>query len=126
MSLLIRVLPISLLPLLFMSTGCPSQGNKEEALGHGIVQGTLGAYTEGGRPIVPPGGADSVSGSVLALEGGAYLLRRVDGAEHRIPLDENTRIDRPAHVGDKIEAFLDRQGRAVFIRNIDQSIDHTS
>lgn len=125
MSLLIRVLPISLLPLLFMATGCPSQGNKEEALGHGIVQGTLGAHAEGGQPIAPPGGADSVSGSVLALEGGAYLLRRVDGAEHRIPLDENTRIDRPAHVGDKIEAFLDKQGRAVFIRNIDQSIDHS-
>jgi hypothetical protein len=66
-----------------------------------------------------------LKGHVIALEGGAYVLRIPGGAEHRIPLDENTRIDRPAHVGDKIEAFLDRGGRAVLIRNIDHESDYT-
>jgi hypothetical protein len=33
--------------------------------------------------------------------------------------DENTRIDRPAHVGDWVEVFVDGKGRAVLIRNID-------
>jgi len=35
-------------------------------------------------------------------------------------LDQNTSIDRPAHVGDWIKAFLDEGGRAIFIRNIDE------
>lgn len=35
-------------------------------------------------------------------------------------LDENTRIDRPAHVGETIRALLDDRGRAVVIRNTDK------
>jgi hypothetical protein len=62
----------------------------------------------------------SVRGQVTAVEGGAYVLQEVSGAEHRVAHDENTRIDRPAHVGDRIEAFVDGRGRAVLIRNIDQ------
>lgn len=62
----------------------------------------------------------SLPGQVTAVEGGAYVLQDVSGVEHRIAHDENTRIDRPAHVGDRIEAFVDGKGRAVFIRNIDQ------
>jgi len=34
--------------------------------------------------------------------------------------DENTRIDRSAHVGDRIEAFVDLRGRTVLIRSIDR------
>jgi hypothetical protein len=41
-------------------------------------------------------------------------------ASNRVAHDENTRIDRPAHVGDRIEVFADDKGRAVLIRNIDQ------
>jgi hypothetical protein len=62
----------------------------------------------------------SLPGQVTAVEGGAYVLQDVSGVEHRVSHDENTRIDRPAHVGDRIEAFVDDRGRAVFIRNIDQ------
>jgi hypothetical protein len=36
-----------------------------------------------------------------------------------VPHDENTRIDRPAHVGDRIQSWLDRHGRAVLIRSLD-------
>lgn len=48
------------------------------------------------------------------------MLKGVSGVEHRVAHDEHTRIDRPAHVGDRIEAFVDDSGRAVLIRNIDQ------
>ena len=57
---------------------------------------------------------------MTAVEGGAYVLQESSGIEHRVAHDENTRIDRPAHVGDRIEAFLDDTGHAVIIRNIDQ------
>jgi hypothetical protein len=61
----------------------------------------------------------SVVGQVQAVEGAAYLIRDTHGRELRIPHDENTRIDRPAHVGDQIQSWLDRHGRAVLIRNLD-------
>jgi len=32
-------------------------------------------------------------------------------------------IDRPAHVGDSIEAHLDPDSRAILIRNIDQEVE---
>ncbi len=91
----------------------------QEHLGMGIVTGTLGvqsrvAATTGEQPN------GSLVGQVQAVEGGAYLVRDVRGLEHRIPHDENTRIDRPAHVGDRIQSWFDRQGRAVLIRSLDE------
>jgi hypothetical protein len=56
---------------------------------------------------------------VATVEGGAYVVQEVSGLERRVAHDENTRIDRPAHVGDWIEVFVDGQDRAVLIRNID-------
>ncbi|MGC4097424.1 MAG: hypothetical protein QM706_09940 [Nitrospira sp.] len=90
----------------------------QEYLGMGIVSGTLG---EQQRVALCAGEPSSISvvGQVLALEGGAYLIRNNQGQEIRLPHDENTRIDRPAHVGDRIQSWLDRQGRAVLIRNLD-------
>ncbi len=96
-------------------------GAEQEALGRGIVLGTLGAQTLGGVPSVPEEGRQVVAGQVIALEGGAYLIKDITGADRRLPLDENTRIDRPAHVGDHIEAYLDERGRAIHIRNIDHA-----
>jgi hypothetical protein len=66
-----------------------------------------------------PANAFPLSGQVTAVEGGAYVLQEVSGIERRVSHDENTRIDRPAHVGDRIEVFVDDKGRAVLIRNID-------
>ena len=105
-------------------TGCLSTaGTHEESLGIGIVRGTLGVQPEGQLWLARPADAQSMQGYVVMLEGGAYILRLLDGSERRVALDENTRIDRPAHVGDKVEAFLDGGGRAVLIRNIDHRTD---
>lgn len=40
------------------------------------------------------------------------------GQDIRIPHDENTKIDRPAHVGDHIQSWLNHRDRAVVIRNL--------
>lgn len=114
-----------LLPfLLVLVTGCTQSGQhgklSQESLGMGIVSGTLG---EQQRVALCVGESSSISvvGQVQALEGGAYLILDSKGQEIRIPHDENTRIDRPAHVGDRIQSWLDRNGRAVFIRILDEA-----
>jgi hypothetical protein len=110
--------------LLIFATGCAqsvvSGESAQEYLGMGIVSGTLG---EQQRVALCAGEPSSMSvvGQVQALEGGAYLIRDAQGKEIRVPYDENTRIDRPAHVGDRLQAWLDRQGRAVLIRSLDGS-----
>lgn len=111
------------LPLVIGVTGCAQSAleghSSQEDLGMGIVSGTLGAQS---RSAVSSGEqlAASLVGQVQAVEGGAYLVRDVRGQEHRIPHDENTRIDRPAHVGDRIQSWFDRHGRAVLIRSLDE------
>lgn len=104
--------------------GCASGGSgREESLGLGIVRGTLGAHSDGHLLPAQPAGRHATKGYVLAIEGGAYVIRLPDDTERRVALDENTRIDRPAHVGDRIEVFLDDRERAVLIRNIDYHTD---
>ncbi len=103
-----------------LGAGCNIAGtSKQEDLGQGIVRGTLGAQPTGEMRLRMPTNVVSLPGQVTAVEGGAYVLQDVSGIEHRVAHDENTRIDRPAHVGDRIEAFVDDKGRAVLIRNID-------
>jgi len=99
--------------------GCNnSGGSDQEAMGEGIVRGTLGAYPDI-QTAMTPAGAMSVAGQVLELEGGAYVIEQNDGSQQRLSHDENTKIDRPAHVGDYIRVWLDERGRALLIRNID-------
>ena len=113
---LITVLGTSLL-----GAGCDiARISKQEDLGQGIVQGTLGAQQTGDVRLAMPTNVFSLVGQVTAVEGGAYVVQEVSGIERRVAHDENTRIDRPAHVGDRIEALVDDKGRAVLIRNIDQ------
>ncbi len=120
-----RCRPLLRLALLIglAAPGCTANENfhgaVQEALGRGIVLGTLGGQQQGEGPSVLTEGTHIVTGQVIALEGGAYVIEEVTGVERRLPLDENTRIDRPAHVGDHIEAHLDEGGRATRIRNID-------
>ena len=112
---LMTVLGVSLL-----EAGCNTAGTStQEDLGRGIVWGTLGAQPGSEVRLAIPANAFSLTGQVTAVEGGAYVLQEVSGIERRVAHDENTRIDRPAHVGDRIEAFVDDKGRAVLIRNID-------
>jgi hypothetical protein len=103
-----------------LGAGCNiGRTSTQEDLGQGIVQGTLGAQQAGDVRLPMPAHAFSFKGQVTEVEGGAYVLQEVSGVERRVAHDENTRIDRPAHVGDRIEAFVDDKGRAVLIRNID-------
>jgi hypothetical protein len=104
-----------------LSTGCHLAGSStQEDLGRGIVRGTLGVRLAGAARLKIPANVFSVRGQVTAVEGGAYVLQEVNGIERRIAHDENTEIDRPAHVGDRIEAFMDDRDRAVLIQNIDR------
>ena len=104
-----------------LSTSCnTAEMSRQEDLGRGIVRGTLGAQPAREVRLAMPTNVFSIRGRVTAVEGGAYVLQESSGIEHRVAHDENTRIDRPAHVGDRIEAFLDDTGHAVIIRNIDQ------
>lgn len=109
-------------PLLLLVTGCAQSRmlghSSQEALGVGIVSGTLGEQHHVAQCVGEPTSL-SVVGHVQTLEGGAYLIRNAQGEDIRIPHDENTKIDRPAHVGDHIQAWLDRHSRAVLIRNLD-------
>ncbi|OQW36850.1 MAG: hypothetical protein A4E19_21140 [Nitrospira sp. SG-bin1] len=113
-----------LLPaMLIVPTGCvqttvQEHSSQQEYLGMGIVSGTLGEQQRVALCAGQPS-STSVSGQVQALEGGAYLIRDALDRDIRIPHDENTKIDRPAHVGDRIQAWLDRHGRAVLIRSLD-------
>ena len=89
-------------------------------IGLGIVLGTRG-YQEVQKELAVPGAySKAVEGQVTKIEGAAYLIRNIAGDIHRLPVDQNTSIDRPAHIGDWIQAYLDRRGRAIFIRNIDE------
>ena len=124
-----------------LGAGCTTtETSGQEDLGRGIVRGTLGAQlAHNARLPIPahtvsftghvtavevrrtmPTNVFSIRGQVTAVEGGAYVLQESSGIEHRVAHDENTRIDRPAHIGDRIEVFLDDKGHAVIIRNIDQ------
>ena len=113
---------MSVLGASLLGAGCNAAGiSTQENLGRGIVWGTLGAQPVGDMRFTLPTDTVSLIGQVMAVEGGAYVIQDVSGVEHRVAHDENTRIDRPAHVGDRIEAFMDGRGRAVLIRNIDQN-----
>jgi len=104
-----------------LGAGCNiARTSTQEDLGQGIVRGTLGAQLAGEARSSIPANVVALSGQVTAVEGGAYVLQEISGVERRVAHDENTRIDRPAHVGDRIEAFVDDKGRAVLIRNIDR------
>ena len=112
---------ISVLGASLLDAGCNIVGTStQEDLGRGIVRGTLGAQPAGDVRLAMPTNTGSFQGQVTAVEGGAYVMREFNGVERRVAHDENTRIDRPAHVGDRIEVFVDGKGRAILIRNIDQ------
>ncbi|MDA0740106.1 MAG: hypothetical protein O2999_14200 [Nitrospirae bacterium] len=96
-----------------------TQNTNQEVLGLGIVLGTRG-YQEVQKDLGLPSDRQTKEGQVVVIEGAAYIVKDITGQEHRIPVDQNTTIDRPAHVGDWIEAYLDDHGRAVHIRNIDE------
>jgi len=110
--------------MLILAAGCvqssASGPSAQEYLGRGIVSGTLGAQQRVAQFAGEPAPL-SVIGQVQALEGAAYLIRDAQGKDIRIPHDQHTRIDRPAHVGDRIQCWLDHRGRAVEIHSLDEN-----
>lgn len=118
------------LPSLFIfATGCThsimEDQSRQEYLGMGIVSGTLGEQQRAAQFPWEPS-STSVVGQVLALEGGAYVIRDNQGRDLRVPHDENTKIDRPAHVGDHIQCWFDHHGRAILIRSLNENNRSTS
>ena len=110
--------------MLILAAGCAQSAvsgpSAQEYLGLGIVSGTLGGQQHAAQSLGAPTSL-LVVGQVQALEGAAYLIRDAQEKEVRIPHDQNTRIDRPAHVGDRIQCWLDDRGRAVVIHSLDEN-----
>lgn len=88
MSMLISYRYTVLLPsLLILVTGCAQSvvNSSQEYLEMGIVSCTLGEQQRVAQCVGEPSSV-SVVGQVQALEGGAYLIRDVQGQEIRIPM----------------------------------------
>lgn len=58
-----------------------------------------------------------VKGKVLQIEGSAYVIREREGAELRLPVDQDTRMEHTPKVGDQIIAQVAEDGRTRSIRS---------
>jgi hypothetical protein len=100
--------------LIALFAGCATQSvdtnGRQADIGLGIVEGTKGYRQIQNEKLALNKGMRHVKGQVFQIEGAAYVVHM------------NDRIDRPAHIGDWIEAQLDQDGRARTIRNIDDQI----
>ena len=114
------------LSLMVLLAGCATQSaetnGRQADIGLGIVEGTKGYLQIQNEKLLKMGPMRRVQGQVFQIEGAAYVVHMNEQIDVRLPVDENTRIDRPAHVGDWIEAQIDQAGRARIIRNIDDQI----
>lgn len=95
----------------------------QAALGQGIVEGTKGYQQLQEDPMMRNGVVAKVRGQVYEIEGAAYVVHTNSHGEVRLPFDENTEIDRPAHKGDWIDAYVDESGGAIYIRNVDDQVN---
>ena len=106
--------------------GCVSQTpaptSHQSAIGLGIVEGTKGYQQVQKDLLTTNGQLFKVRGQVHHLEGAAYVVQTADRTSLRLPIDENTRIDRPAHKGDWIDAYVNEAGLAIYIQNVDDQI----
>jgi hypothetical protein len=106
--------------------GCATQASetntRQADIGFGIVEGTKGYQQLQEDLTMRNGIVKSIRGQVHHIEGAAYVVHTETQSEVRLPVDENTRIDRPAHKGDWIDAYVNEAGLAMFIRNVDEQI----
>ena len=109
-----------------LSLGCATEfqttPSDQESLGKGIVVGSMAEQYNQKAIFTSWPSLLTVKGQVTKIEGAAYLLTTIQGNEIRLPFDQDTTIDRPAHVGDWIRAYTDDSGRARQISNIDEEI----
>jgi hypothetical protein len=61
-------------------------------------------------------GIKTVRGDVLRVQGDTLLVKRSDGKEVRMHLDETTQMFGYVGPGERVEAKMDKQGHAVSIR----------
>ncbi len=105
------------------ATHVPETSTRQADIGFGIVEGTKGYQQLEEYLTLSKGIVRSVRGQVHHLEGAAYVVHTENQSEVRLPVDENTSIDRPAHKGDWIDAYVNDAGLAIVIRNVDDQID---
>ena len=119
-------LGLCLILLSFVVVGCAVQSGetntRQADIGLGIVEGTKGYQTIQRSKMLSSETGSEINGQVIRIEGAAYIVRALNNTEVRLPFDENTTIDRPAHVGDWIQASVDESGLARFIQNIDDQV----
>ncbi|MGB0909559.1 MAG: hypothetical protein ACPGYT_04300 [Nitrospirales bacterium] len=104
------------------STGPQTVHSEQESLGKGIVLGSITEQSKQQTIFTSWPSSLTVKGQVSKIEGAAYLVTNAEGREIRLPVDQDTMIDRPAHIGDWIKAYTDSSGRALQIRNVDQEM----
>ncbi len=114
---------ISVVGLAGCANSMPEGTSHQAALGLGIVEGTKGYQQLQEDPTMRNGVVTKVRGQVHRIEGAAYVVSTKSQSEVRVPVDENTEIDRPAHKGDWIDAYVNYAGRAIFIRNVDDQVE---
>ncbi len=106
--------------------GCSSSPmavhSDQESLGKGIVVGSIAEQRKHEAMFASWPSSLTIKGQVTKIEGAAYLVTHNNGGNVRLPVDQETTIDRPAHIGDWIEAYTDNSGRALQIRNIDEEV----
>ena len=112
--------------LMVLFVGCTTQSaetnGRQADIGLGIVEGTKGYQQIQKGKLAAHGAMRVVRGQVFRIEGAAYVVHTNSQNEIRLPVDEDTQIDRPAHKGDWIDAYVDEAGRAMFIRNVDDQV----
>ncbi len=116
------LLSLSLASISCATSHAPEASTRQADIGLGIVEGTKGYQQLEEDLLLRAGIVRSVRGQVRRIEGAAYLVLTENQSEVRLPVDENTRIDRPAHKGDWIDAYVNEDGRALVIRNVDDQI----
>ncbi len=112
--------------LVVVFAGCATQSGevntRQADIGLGIVEGTKGYQQIQLEEISLKGFGTEIKGQVIRIEGAAYVVEMLNHRQVRLPFDENTRIDRPAHIGDWIKAYVDHDGGTRLIQNIDDQI----
>jgi len=104
------------------ATHLQEANTRQVDIGFGVVEGTKG-YQQFQEDLMTRNDAvRKVRGQVHRIEGAAYVVYTETHIDVRLPVDENTRIDRPAHKGDWIDAYVNESGRAILIRNVDDQI----
>ena len=117
------LLSLSLASISCATSQAPEMSTRQADIGLGIVEGTKGYQQLEEDLSLRTGIVRSIRGQVHHIEGAAYVVYTENQSEVRLPVDENTRIDRPAHKGDWIDAYVNEAGRALVIRNVDDQIN---